>query len=128
MREVKFRGKSQVTGEWVTGTYIEGYIINGIIEANSEYIVIEDWKPVHPESVGQYAGMKDVNGVEIYEGDIDEYGYIVSYVDGSEGGDLGMEIGFHLQRDNFESWSKMVFGEAVKVVGNIHDNSESSKL
>lgn len=121
MREVKFRGKSQATGEWVTGTYIEGYIINGVIEANSEYIVIEDWKPVHPESVGQYTGMKDVNGVEIYEGDIDEYGYIVAYVDGSDGGDLGMEIGFQLQRDNFESWSKMVFGEAVKIIGNIHN-------
>ena len=74
--------------------------------------------------VMQYTGLKDVNGKEIYEGDIvDKYGYVVTYVaDINES--LGMSCGWYLQRDNFESWSQIKCGENIEVLGNIYENPE----
>lgn len=70
MREIKFRGKRVENGEWVYGgvAFYNGdkpHIISGLYPIE-----------ITEESLGQFTGLKDKNGVEIYEGSVTNFGIV----------------------------------------------------
>jgi hypothetical protein len=80
-REILFRGYSEALNKWVEGgiyTY-EGEVT--IIHKQGNNLMHNT--PVHPDSVGQFTGEIDINGVKVFEGDIDEDGSLVEYSNGS---------------------------------------------
>ena len=128
MRNYKFRGKRVDNGEWVYGNLIEHY---DILDSRIKYLYIEsctgeDRNEVIPETIGQFTGLTDKNGKEIYEWDIlkfeaeSPYPFLIMdngvvkyepcrfYLD-----DGVNEIGIHV-----DNWYEL------EVIGNIHDNPE----
>ena len=70
-REVLFRGKSVETNEWIYGSYIlEKYEnISYICYFEYESSISIKQVEVIPETVGEFTGMTDKNGIKIFEGD-----------------------------------------------------------
>lgn len=80
-RPIEFRAMRADTKEWVFGYLADVNVINVPIHDESTGFYSYDDVLIIPETVGQFVGRTDVNGKKIFEGDKDESGYFIQYVD-----------------------------------------------
>ena len=130
MREIKFRGKSIDTREWVYGYYIKSGpdYHGGERHSIATPGTVADYAglkfiQVDPKTVGQFIGIPDKNGREIYEGDS-------VYIDCSKEcsrdveGIVKYEFGsFNVDEEEI-NYSFGDIPDEIYVTGNIHENPE----
>lgn len=109
-------------GLFVHGNLIFGTDINGEPLCQIERTDANDFQQwdVDPDAVGQYTGLKDKNGVEIYEGDIlrenGQWLFEVKWQD--KWGKFDLKSIKHFQ---YPEWNR---GIEMEIIGNIHQNPE----
>ncbi len=123
MRTIKFRGKRVNSGEWVESMTISHGTIKGKAYEMFFEIAPDKWVGVIPETVGQFTGVLDKNGKEIYEGDIlfigdDEETKIYNEV-GIKDGCFG-----YIGENNGELLPFCNYNVTEEIAGNIYDNPE----
>lgn len=127
MREILFHGKRADSGEWVEGFYL-------YTNENTHPVIIDMEccsNVISPETVGQYTGLTDKNGVRIFEGDICKF---KRFNDVHVG-----KVVFNVTTASFIMWYQPIVGaygekatqkmllsvcDNIEVIGNIHDNPE----
>lgn len=152
-REIKFRGKCAKSGDWVYGDLIHGVGLKDgcvfILPCRVNLAYVKHCDPldgvmVNPETVGQYTGLKDKDGNEIYEGDKFEGDegvdfYVVEWID--EEAIFGVSL--YGQAISFGEGSQEVYDSEISiidrnvigvndmredlVIGTIHDNPKLIK-
>lgn len=143
MREIKFRGRKS-NGEWIYGDLVTTETTDGHPskkDISPFDTVLEDTEEVEENTIGQFTGLHDKNGKEIYEGDIlrgfeypfydaeaDAYNYYAvvdwdadeaqfyAYKDLARGAQVrGISCGVCVDMEDLRE---------MEVLGNIHDNPE----
>ncbi|WP_436669537.1 YopX family protein [Lactiplantibacillus plantarum] len=112
-------------GDFVYGYYIkngDGALIVGDKTKELDDVGLSRWfANVVPETVGQFTGLKDVNGKDIYVGDILEnrkYRSIVKFAGGKFLADL---------IETIQTFDLIGETHGSKVIGNVHENPELLK-
>lgn len=151
MREIKFRGKA-LSGKWVHGdlvhfTNTEGVDASVIITGHQataesddfDYALcyaMNEFKIVIPDTVGQFTGLHDKNGKEIYEGDVVKWILTMPGV-GVNGGyeeyeteeieEIKWDAGALYLGDYCAAGFAYESEDYAEIIGNIHDNPELLK-
>lgn len=144
MHEILLRGQTRRRGEKVNmrGDKLPGrWVYGGVLQGTGDYSIIYgrdensegiEKHTVYTDTLGQYTGLTDKNGVKIFEGDIIERRLLptkrictrsaVKFAPNHSAFAINDIDGGPIIEDYLDSITRMEY--EIEVIGNIHDNPE----
>ena len=133
MKEVLFRGQRIDNGEWVYGFYVETLDIKNedfLPPFEKKKYIFTSWEEsllsnednggifeIKPESIGQFTGLLDKNGNEIFEGDLIQTEYTKGSIHWNE-----QYLEYYIQYELDSERFYLGFDREIEIIGNIHEN------
>ena len=125
MREIKFRGVDIANEEWIYGSLVkvgDNYHIVGTGETEAH-----EYNRVDEDTVGQFTGLHDKLGNEVYEGDLLSRNTGLTYQVYWNNNESGFNMKNTSWADDDCPMNFYNVEERFEVIGNIHDNPELNK-
>lgn len=124
-REILFRGWNKKNKRWIYGYYFtyRGYHFISPDDKVNPLDTYEDYA-VEADTVGQYTGLKDANGVKIFEGDIivdEAYPYIIQYHE-----EYSQFVAVPKPDVTIAFYQQWINERGLVVIGNVHENTRTS--
>lgn len=118
MRTIKFRGKAH--GRWIYGGLVYSDNIEPAIyfEVGNKVYKRIDWAYVDPATVGEFTGLQDANGTDVYEGDI------LRWRSGNKTYQVVFKDGIFFGEGKGGHGASAHFFPSLEVIGNIHDKQD----
>lgn len=149
MRPIKFRGIAKESDSRIDldeGSWVHGWLLTDEVGWPSIRVCFEIQPsfrepPEHmfsdvdidPKTIGQYTGLKDRGGVEIYEGDLIKWGMRLFAIQWNEVNAswtapmIAWADETEMEKGDFKSCPLRNYNPSYAVVGNIHQNPELLK-
>jgi uncharacterized phage protein (TIGR01671 family) len=125
MRTIKFRAKRKSDNEFACGFLVGRQFIGKVIHNSIAYPELSEYSEIDDDTIGQFTGLLDKNGKEVFEGDVVMFEYLGNHISEVKSDIVGYYIENNGHKKELVKKFRLDFPfKNLEVIGNIYENPE----